>query len=287
MKTSLISSAKDQDSGEGCAGTPSWDCLRSALPWQGLFVVLGMEGDSRENDASIHGEAPVSNGDFTTRRSEIQNYSSAKKVETGSWCTRDRYAKKKKPTNPTLGLHYRKENMVSCTFSLNLHESDIKLKIQGQIPQIIAQNFFFFSSWGQKRVRKNPPTVSGTLADQKCDSPPALGRCPVSAQHTWPCVSLKWTGNTAQRHETESSAIGFAFYLLHLSCDLYGEHNLEDCIVPAVRPHILYASMNYFAAFSMLLNHKWGQRTQDESVIKQDFLFHVDFPMLKCFLIAS
>lgn len=91
----------------------------------------------------------------------------------------------------------------------------------------------------------------------------------------------------AQKHETESSAIVFSFYLLHLFCDLYGEHNLEDCIVPAVRPHILYATMNYFAAFSTLLNHKWGQWAEDESVIKQDFLCHVDSPILKYFLITS
>lgn len=59
---------------------------------------------------------------------------------------------------PTPGA--TEKNLVSCTFSWNSHESDIKLKIQGQIPEIIAENYFS-SSWSQKRVRKKPPRVSG------------------------------------------------------------------------------------------------------------------------------
>lgn len=44
--------------------------------------------------------------------------------------------------------------------------------------------------------------------------------------------------------------------------------------------------MNYFATLSMLLNPELGQWAENGSLIKLDFLFHVDFQFLKYFLIT-
>lgn len=67
---------------------------------------------------------------------------------------------------------------------------------------------------------------------------------------------------------------------------------MEDCtVVPAIRSHnvlrLSYTKMNYFATLSMLLNHELGQWAENGSVIKLDFLFHVDFQILKYFLLHN
>lgn len=136
-------------------------------------------------------------------------------------------------------------------------------------------------------MRKNPPTVSGdnvvtwliinVLLPQLWEGAPC--------QLTTPNPGYPFNERQTRHRNVKQNPLLLDFPFVCPICSvIYVESTIWKV---AVEPHTLHAKLDYSAAFSTLLHHKWGPRADDEPVIKQDFLFHGDFPVLKYFFVTS